>query len=223
MVVSVANDGGVINPKQCHTFVYFKYNYCMPASFDSVRKKLNLKDTLRRVKDSRNFTVDKTTRFAGRFFQIALALFAWYFLASQNGNIAAYYELTDIIYAMWFFAVVSPIVSTFLVVLYVAPWFSHSWSSKRILILEIVADFLMAFGWLSGFIVMMVATKGHCVPLPDTSCTNFNWLEAWCFLSFAAFLYGLAIDIITLYKGVCGSSDIEAEILLDVRRTTRMK
>ena len=195
----------------------------MPSNFDSVRKKLNLKDTLKKVKDTKNFPIEKNSRFAGRFFQIVLAVFAWYFLGSQSQSIVIQYALTPVINAMWFFAITSPMVSGSLIAVYIAPWFSHSWSSRRILFIETFLDFLMTFGWVTGFTLMMVATNGQCKPTADATCTNFNWLVAWCFLSFLGFFYGLVLDIISLYKGMCGSSDIEAEILLDVRRTTRLK
>lgn len=195
----------------------------MPSNFDAVRKKLNLRDTLKKVKDTRNFPVEKTARFSGRFFQIALAVFAWYFLGSQFQSIIVFYNLTPVINAMWFFAVASPIVSGFLTALYMMPWFSQSWTARKILFIELFSDFVMALGWLAGFTLMIIATDGNCVQVAEATCTNFNWLVAWCFLSFLAFSYGFALDIISLYKGIYGSNDIEAEILLDVRRTTRLR
>ena len=60
-------------------------------NFEDVRKKWNLKQTLQSVRDTKNFTVDKTARFAGRFFQVALAVFSWYFLSSQDALVIAKY------------------------------------------------------------------------------------------------------------------------------------
>lgn len=196
-------------------------------SFEEVRKKWNLKQTLQSVRDTRNFSVDKTARFSGRFFQIALAVFAWYFLGSQDGAVIAKYGIVVVINWMWFFAIASPVVSAFLVVVYVTPWFSHSWTSRRILIVESSLDFLMALGWLAGFVAMLVAVNGACIPpaaTPTTTpnCVNFNWLVSWLFLSFVAFSFGLGVDIWALYKGMCAKDDIEGEILLDIRRTARL-
>jgi hypothetical protein len=195
----------------------------MPSNFDAVKKKLNLSETLKRVKDTKNFPVEKTARFAGRFFQIALAIFAWYFLSSQEQSIIEKYSLTKLVTAMWFFAITSPMVSGFLIAVYSLSWFSHSWNSRRILFIELSLDLFMTLGWLCGFVIMIIATDGDCKQVSGTSCTNFNWLVAWCFLSFFAFFYGLCLDIISLYRGLWGSNDIEAEILLDVRRTTRLR
>jgi hypothetical protein len=195
----------------------------MPPNFDAVKQKLKLSETLKRVKDTKNFPVEKTARFAGRFFQIALAIFAWYFLSSQAQPIVVHYNLTPVINAMWFFAIISPMVSGFLIAIYYFSWFSKSWTSRRILCMELSCDSFMTMGWLCGFVLMIIATSGNCQPLPDATCTNFNWLVAWCFLSFIAFFYGLGIDIVSLYRGIWGSNAVEAEILLDVRRTTRLR
>ena len=192
-------------------------------SFSEVRKKWNLKQTLQNVRDTRNFTVEKTGRFAGRFFQVALAVFCWYFLGSQDQKVVTSYGMNGLMSTMWFFAVLTPLVSSFLVVVYVSPWFSHGWTSRRILIVESTFDFLMTVGWLSGFITSLVIVKGQCVP-PETgtSCINFNWAVSWFFFLTTAFLFNLGLDIWALYSGLCGRQDVEGEVLLDVRRTTRL-
>ena len=196
----------------------------MPQSFDKLAKAWNLKSTLQKVKDTRNFTVDKTGRFSARFFQIALACFSWYFLSSQDAKIAEKYNIKSITDAMWFFAVTSPIVSIFLVVVYITPWFSHAWTSRRILFVETFCDFFMSLGWLAGFISLVAVVQGKCVPTPgsDNNCVIFNWLVSWLFFSWLAFLAGLFFDGYSLYKGIWAPNDIESEILLDVRRTTRL-
>ena len=123
---------------------------------------------------------------------------------------------------MWFFAVTSPIVSIFLVVVYLTPWFSHSWTSRRILLIETSLDFMMFIGWMGGFIGSVVLVNGRCIAPPAATCTQYNWLISWLFFSAIAFFYALGIDFWSLYKGIYAPADIEHEILLDVRRTTRM-
>lgn len=87
----------------------------------------------------------------------------------------------------------------------------------------------MFIGWMGGFIGSVVLVNGRCVAPPATksgdpipTCTQYNWLISWLFFSGLAFLYALGIDFWSLYKGIYAPADIEHEILLDVRRTTRM-
>ena len=192
-------------------------------TFDEVRKKWNLKSTLQKVKDTKNFTIEKTTRFSGRFVQIALAVFSWYFLGSQDASVLDKYSLKPLTNAMWFFSICSPIVSGFLVVVYITPWFSHGWTSRRILFIETFLDFCMSVVWMTAFGVSIAAVSGYCDAPAGGSCINFNWLMSWYFLSSVGFLYGLGCDFYSLYLGLCAKEDIEQEILLDVRRTTRLK
>lgn len=61
----------------------------MGLSFKEVQTKMkgatkwDYQGTLRKVKDTSNFEIDKAGRFSARFFQIALALISYYWIAQM--------------------------------------------------------------------------------------------------------------------------------------------
>jgi hypothetical protein len=57
------------------------------VDFKSLQKKWDFQKTVTKYKDTRNFEIDKNGRFAARFFQIALAVFSYYWLSVQNAEL----------------------------------------------------------------------------------------------------------------------------------------
>ena len=103
-----------------------------------------------------------------------------------------------------------------------APWFGKNWTSRRILFIESFCDLFMTIGWISGFIAELAAVKGGCAPaVAIDGCPNFNWLVAWLFFLFLSWGAGIFFDCTAWYNGVFSGNDIDADVLLDVRRTTR--
>ncbi|KAJ3045680.1 hypothetical protein HDV00_007806 [Rhizophlyctis rosea] len=190
-------------------------------NFKDLAQKWDLKGSLIKARDTRNFTIEKPGRFGARFFQIFCALAAWYFLAQQDDTILTALNLRPTIKAMYFFAIVSPILSVLLILVYVLPIFLKKWTSRRILIIETLLDFLLTICWLAGFIASLVLMGGQCPPATSSACDRFNWAVAWFFFSFMFYSAGLVFDVRTWYQAVFAPQDIDAEVLLDVRRTTR--
>ncbi|KAJ3059010.1 hypothetical protein HK102_010203, partial [Quaeritorhiza haematococci] len=102
--------------------------------------RLKLRDSLRKAKDTKNFTIDKAGRFSSRFFQAICAFACWYFLARQDAAILTNQGVPQYINAMLFFAITSPVISAFLVIVYITPWFSKAWTSRRIITIETTFD-----------------------------------------------------------------------------------
>jgi hypothetical protein len=64
--------------------------------------KWDYESTLRKVKDTKNFEIDKSGRFAARFFQMTLALISYYWLAAQNQPFAQRFGIAGTISSMTF-------------------------------------------------------------------------------------------------------------------------
>lgn len=182
--------------------------------------KWNFTNTLQKVKDTTNFNIEKTGRFSARFFQIFLAFFAYYFLGNQKKTLVDKYGLGDTNSWMLFFSIMSPIVSGFLIAMYLFPWVSRKWTSRRLLSVETFFDVFMTLGWISGFIALLAKIQGGCVSYQE-GCDVFNWLVAWLFFLFVSWAAGLFFDITAWHRGVWSSDEIDSDVLLDIRRTTR--
>ncbi|KAI8910084.1 hypothetical protein BC831DRAFT_408822 [Entophlyctis helioformis] len=187
----------------------------------TVKTKWDYEKTLSKVKDRKNFEIDKQGRFAARGFQIALSLVSYYWLGVQNSEFMTMHAVGQVQSAMIFFAVVSPVISAFLIIVYVTPWFSHAWTSRRILSVETFCDLFMTLGWISGFMAELIAVQGACSLGWHPGCTNFNWLMAWLFFLFLSWGAGFFFDCTAWWRGVFSGDEIESDVLMDVRRTTR--
>ncbi|KAL2915344.1 hypothetical protein HK105_205209 [Polyrhizophydium stewartii] len=185
--------------------------------------KWNFESTITKLRDRTNFQIEKQGRYAARCFQVLLALVSYYWLGSQNADFLTKYNLGSVHGAMLFFAIVSPVISGCMIAIYMLPWFSHAWTSRRILSVETFCDLFMSLGWISGFIVELSAVRGACSIGWLDGCTNFNWLMSWLFFLFVSWSAGLVFDCTAWYRGVCAADEIESDVLLDVRRTTRTR
>ncbi|EGF82353.1 hypothetical protein BATDEDRAFT_34377 [Batrachochytrium dendrobatidis JAM81] len=183
--------------------------------------KWNLEASITKYRDHKNFTIDKQGRYSARCFQIMLALVSYYWIGSQDIGLVASKNLGGVNSAMLIFAICSPVVSGLLIAVYVSPWFSHSWTSRRILTIETIADAIMTLGWIFGFIIELVNVQGACTGASLPGCTNFNWLMAWLFFLFVSWGAGFFFDCTAWHRGVLASDEIESDVLMDVRRTTR--
>jgi hypothetical protein len=191
--------------------------------------KWDYENSLRKVKDTKNFEIDKAGRFAARFFQMALALISYYWLAAQNQTFLKNSGIAGVVSSMMyvslirFFAIVSPVISGLNIAVYITPWFGKNWTSRRILAIETFSDLFMTVGWIAGFIALLNGVTFNCAPggAMPTGCVEFNWLAAWLFFLFLAWFTGLIFDIFAWKKGVFDAGEIDDEVLLDVRRATR--
>ena len=61
--------------------------------------------TLKKVKDKANFDIDKQGRFAARFFQGALAVISYYWLASQEGLLVTEAKLKGTVDSMMYVSI----------------------------------------------------------------------------------------------------------------------
>ncbi|KAH6572204.1 hypothetical protein BASA61_008944 [Batrachochytrium salamandrivorans] len=203
------------------SFKEIKSKVVSKAKVATTAVKWNLEASITKYRDKKNFAVDKQGRYAGRCFQVMLAVVSYYWIGSQDRDFVAHNHLGSVNAAMLAFAIASPIVSGLLVAVYISPWFSHSWTSRRILTIETLADAIMTLGWLSGFCVELVTIRGTCSIEWTTGCTNFNWLMSWLFFLFISWGAGLFFDYTAWYRGVFAADEIESDVLMDVRRTTR--
>ena len=66
------------------------------VDYKSIAKKWDFNKTVQKVKDTKNFEIEKSGRFAARFFQVALAVISYYFIAAQNSALIKKYDLTKV-------------------------------------------------------------------------------------------------------------------------------
>lgn len=104
--------------------------------------------------------------------------------------------------------------------MYVFPWFSHSWTSRRILAIETFLDLFMALAMFSVFFVDLTLIGGQC-DQNVLGCGTFTWLLTWLFFHAASWFAGLVFDGTAWHRGLSTSQEIDGDILLDIRRTTR--
>jgi hypothetical protein len=107
--------------------------------------------------------------------------------------------------------------------MYIFPWFSKSWTSRRILTVETLIDVTMTLGWLGVLINFATTVGGQCSSYSTQlkGCVQFNWLCVWIFFLFCAWGSGIYFDITAWRRGLNGSSEIDTEIMLDIRKATR--
>ncbi|KAI8915993.1 hypothetical protein EDD86DRAFT_197370 [Gorgonomyces haynaldii] len=195
------------------------------VDYKTIAKKWDFNKTVSKFKDTKNFEINKQGRFAARFFQIALAVISYYFIAVQKKVLWAAFESNTFSGSLMLFAICSPILSGFLIAIYIFPWFSKKWTSRRILSVETFCDVLMTISWAAIFFVGLASVGGKCANPTDASwvdgCGNYNWLMAWIFFLFLSFAAGVYFDGTAWYNGVWKGPEIESDVLLDIRRTTR--
>lgn len=66
------------------------------VDFKNVVKKWDFQKTVTKIKDTKNFEIQKAGRFAARFFQGATALIMYYFLAAQQPAFTAANKLQSV-------------------------------------------------------------------------------------------------------------------------------
>ncbi|KAJ3267468.1 hypothetical protein HK104_005866 [Borealophlyctis nickersoniae] len=195
----------------------------MPRPKFNLQQKWDIRQSLMKARDTRNFVIEKPGRFGARFFQIFCSVASWYFLGKQDDTLITPHGLWPTFHAMTFFAIISPIISALLIAVHIFPWFSKSWTSRRIMILETISDFFIGLGWFGGFVAGLSKMNGDCPPNASSACNLFNWALAWFFFSFLFFGAGFVFDVRTWYKAIWAPQEIDAEVLLDVRRSTRIR
>ncbi|RKO85929.1 hypothetical protein BDK51DRAFT_42094 [Blyttiomyces helicus] len=71
-----------------------------PPNFKDLQKKWNLRQSLVRARDTKNFEIEKLGRYGARFFQICCCFGAWYFLSTQNSTLLSAHTLGPTFAAM---------------------------------------------------------------------------------------------------------------------------
>jgi hypothetical protein len=118
------------------------------------------------------------------------------------------------------FAVLSPVISGGLIAMYIFPWFSKAWTSRRILSTETFLDVFMMLGMFIIFFVELSAVDGAC-DINVVGCPTFNWLLTWLFFHSASWAAGFYFDCTAWYRALYSGHEIDSEMLMDIRKTTR--
>lgn len=204
------------------------------SGFSGQIGRMNLRESLRGVKDTKHFEIDKTGRFAARGFQMLLCFVLYYFLVivgeSTTKDKTKIYLTQSSVNFTWFLAIASPIASAAGVLLYVTPMLFKSFSSRRILLIEAVADMFFGFMWVSIFIANAAAAGSNCSCLTSSTCTDMvrglcvqtNWLVAFNFFIACAWVASVVFDALSFWKGVVSKEEVDPETLLEVHRSARM-
>ena len=116
----------------------------------------------------------------------------------------------------------SPMVTICLFSIYFFGFFSKAWTSRRILTIETVSDIIMTIIWFALFISGLVQVGGNCASgTAMAGCTDFNWVTAWIFFIAISWLVNLVFDGTAWHFAFGGFNEIDDNILMDIRRTTR--
>ena len=65
------------------------------------KMKWDYEKTLTKVRDTKNFEIDKQGRFAARGFQIALGVASIIFIGTEDATFTVTYTLTNVLTSMW--------------------------------------------------------------------------------------------------------------------------
>jgi len=156
-------------------------------------------------KDTYNFRIPKKTRFANRFIQIGLVMFAFGFLFHQNPDTIEERHLTGLNKGLWFLGVLSMFWSATGLIMYTFPLVLN-WSSRKTLIIETIFDSVALVSWISAF--SSIAATGSC-PAGTNGCDLLNLLIMWEVLISLFFLAALGLDGTSLYFGIYGNDDVD--------------
>ncbi|KAI9095215.1 hypothetical protein DFS34DRAFT_627065 [Phlyctochytrium arcticum] len=173
---------------------------------------------------NKHFQIDKKARFATRGFQIFVAFMSWFFIGRLDDGFISLHGLYGPVRYMWFCAVCSPVVAGVLVAQYFVNCVAKSWSSLKVLVLELICDLLVMLFWLACLISLAAPVGKSCPPGTSSECTNFNWVLAWGALSFVFWFVGVVWDVQGFLKGVWGWGGEELnEVEMDgeIRRLNR--
>ncbi|KAI8904929.1 hypothetical protein DFJ77DRAFT_504995 [Powellomyces hirtus] len=174
----------------------------------------------------RNFQIDKPARFSFRAFQVLVAFASWFFIGRlHNEELIQSHGLWPAVQYLWFLAICSPILSAVLVGQYFFSCLNKSWSSLKVLTLELICDAITFLFWLIciGYIGSQMGTD--CKPGNGISqCTNFNWVLAWGGFSIIFWFMSFVWDIKGFMKGVWGWGGErlnDREVDAEIRRMSR--
>ena len=172
--------------------------------------------------ESKNFVVPKAGRYSARFFQVVTAILAASFCANISDDFYASTSTYDLSNWIWLFAVMSPILSIFLVGIYAFSWLGKSFTSKKILLIEGACDATACIIWLSLLIAAGVRMGDACPPLKNASCDKYNWMLTWMAVTSVSWLLGLIFDVSAYAQGVWGYGerldDIELQSNASIQR-----
>jgi hypothetical protein len=172
----------------------------------------------------KNFHIEKSGRFAVRFFQFIICFILWFFI----GRLGSTFMSGDIINFLWFLTITSPIAIIWNVGMYSAPIVLKSWTSRRIIIIEGLLDIFMTVLWVATFIAACVYVAPHCAPghknptaIENEYCARNNWVVLFAFLETSAWIVSVLLDLSAFYSGVVKKPDVDPEALLEIRRSAR--
>ena len=189
----------------------------MAKGFGGNIRRLDLRETLRSAKDTKNFDIDKGTRFAARFFQFILAIMVLAFAGSISNDMFGSWSSF-----IMFLAVTGLLATTWNVIVYALPWLFKAWSSRRIILVETFFDCFYVTLWI--VCAIGTATVVGANALLDENQIDIGrcrWLVVFCFLLLITWIVNFALDVWAIYKGMMKSADVDPEALLEIRRSAR--
>ncbi|KAI8822990.1 uncharacterized protein EV422DRAFT_618702 [Fimicolochytrium jonesii] len=175
----------------------------------------------------KNFQIEKQARFAYRFFEIIVSFASWFFIGKlHNEELIKEKELWPAVQYLWFLAVVSPMLAGVLIGQYFVSAIVKSWSSLKVLAIELLIDFTVFFLWLIcvGYLGSQMGMS--CKPGDQelSQCTNFNWTLAWSSFNVIFWFLSMVWDIKGFLKGVWGWGGeqlSDREVDAEIRRMSR--
>ncbi|KAI9209740.1 uncharacterized protein BJ171DRAFT_609020 [Polychytrium aggregatum] len=176
-----------------------------------------------RFRDTKNFPIEKKMRFSGRFFQIVLSAFAYYWLASQDSALMTKYGLFGVIGYSWFLNLACPCVAGLLILQHFAGAIISAWTSRKMMVLETLCDVTIMALWLFCIIAAGILMGPNCPPGTSHACDCFNWVLATEIMSWIAWTYGVVLDFVLWYKVLWGGMEEidDMEMNRALRQTAR--
>ncbi|TPX30447.1 hypothetical protein SmJEL517_g06006 [Synchytrium microbalum] len=166
--------------------------------------------------DTKNFKVNKWTRFSARGFELFLSVILMAMLGRTPATLSNSNDVSGITSAMFAVSAISLIAASAGIVLYMVPFFMHSWTTRRVLIVEMSIDAIMSGLFVCGFIAAAVKT---CQP-GTSSCDAMNWDIVFMCAVGAAYLISLGLDAYSLLKGLFPKSFNDEIQLFGARRAS---
>ncbi|KAI9146279.1 hypothetical protein BKA69DRAFT_8750 [Paraphysoderma sedebokerense] len=149
--------------------------------------------------DTSKFPIPKKTKFAARGFAIICAIFYLALSARVTPEILTARNLRSVHVGAHILNIFSLPIALSLIGFHYYPHIQRKWSSKKILIVELIADFLVTLSFLAVLIGYL--NQGSCPGIVD-GCGAVNWGIVFICFTLVFWIVPTFIDAKSLYSGL---------------------
>ncbi|TPX37336.1 hypothetical protein SeMB42_g06933 [Synchytrium endobioticum] len=145
--------------------------------------------------DTKNFKVHKWTRFSARGFELFVSVILMALLGKTPSTLANGNDVSGIVNTGFAISAISLLVAGFGILMYALPFFLHSWTSRRVLIIELTMDIIMTALFAATFVAAAVNT------CPPGKCDSFNWDVVFLTADVLCYAVSVFLDVWSLLRG----------------------